>query len=88
MARDGGYEIIPADVINVVPTKAMAIKNVQFKQQEARSKIARAKQDLEDLKAGAQLKVEYTILHAEAELKQLQTHEKRIMSSVDTQQSK
>ena len=86
MARDGGYEIIP--VGQVVPDKAMQLKHIQIKKQEARSKIAIAKQGIEDVKNGEIAKLEYTILHSEAELKQYIEHERRIMSSVDTQQSK
>ena len=86
MARDGGYEIIP--VGQVVPDKAMMLKHIQIKRQEAKSKIAMAKQKIEDLQNGEIAKLEYAILHAQAELKQLTEHEKRIMSSVDTQQSK
>lgn len=83
MARDGGFEIVP--IGNVVPDKAMQLKHLQIKRQEAKSKIAMARQGIEDLKNGEIAKLEYTILHAEAELKQLQAHEKRIQSSVDTQ---
>ena len=85
MARDGGFEIIPANVTNVKPTKAMSLKNIQMKKQEARSRIVRAKQDLEDLRVGQIANIEYAILHAEAELKQLQAHEKLIQASVDPQ---
>lgn len=83
MARDGGYEIVP--IGQVVPDKAMQLKHIQIKKQEARSKIAIAKQKIEDLKNGEIAKLEYTILYAEAELKQLQQHEQRINSAVDTQ---
>lgn len=86
MAREGGFEIVP--IGQVVPDKAMQLKHLQIKRQEAKSKISMAKQKIEDLKEGEIAKLEYTILHAEAELKQLQEHEKRIISSVDPQQSK
>lgn len=86
MARDGGLEIVP--IGQVVPNRAMQLKHLQVKKQEARSRMAMAKQKIEDLKNGEIAKFEYAILHAEAELKQLQEHEKRIISSVDTQQNK
>ena len=85
MSREGGYEIVP--VGQVVPTKAMRLKYIQIKKQECKSKIVKAKQDLEDLKLGQVAQIEYQILHAEAELKQLQNHEKKVISSVDTQQA-
>ena len=84
MAREGGFEVVP--VGQVVPDKTMQLKYLQIKKQECRSKIAKAKQAIEDLQNGEIAKHEYTILHAEAELKQLQEHEKRINSSVNTQQ--
>jgi hypothetical protein len=83
MARDGGFEIIP--VGQVAPTKEMRLKYLQIKKQECRSKIAKAKQDLEDLKLGQIAQIEYQILHAEAELKQLQEHEQKIKSAVNPQ---
>jgi len=83
MAREGGYEIVP--IGQVVPDKAMRLKHLQIKRQEAKSKIAMARQGIEDLKNGEIAKFEYTILHAEAELKQYTEHEKKIQSSVDTQ---
>jgi hypothetical protein len=86
MARDGGYEIV--EVGQVIPDKAMRLKSLQIKTQEAKNKIALAKQGIENLKNGEIAKFEYTILHAEAELKQYIEHEKKIQSSVDTQQSK
>lgn len=86
MARDGGYEIVP--IGQVIPSKAMQLKHLQIKKQEARSRMAIAKQGIEDLQNGEIAKLEYTILHAEAELNQLQKHEKEVQSSVDTQQCK
>lgn len=83
MARDGGFEIVP--IGQVAPTKAMQLKHLQIRKQEAKSKIAIAKQKIEDVMNGEIAKLEYTILHAEAELKQLQEHEQRIKSAVDTQ---
>ena len=82
--RDGGYEVVPMG--QVVPDKAMRLKHLQIKKQEAKSKIAIAKQHIEDIRNGEIAKLEYTILHAEAELKQLQAHEKKVQSSVDPQQ--
>jgi len=83
MAREGGYEIV--EVGQVVPDQAMRLKHLQVKKQEARSRINTAKQRIEDLREGEIAKLEYTILHAEAELKQLQEHEQKIKSAVDTQ---
>ena len=83
MAREGGYEIVP--VGQVIPSKEMRLKYLQIKKQQCKSNMAKAKQDIEDLKNGKIAELEYQILHAEAELKQLEEHEKKVKSSVDTQ---
>ena len=83
--RDGGHEIIP--VGQVEPTQEMRLKFLQVRRQKCKSAIAKAKQEIEDLKNGKIAELEYQILHAEAELKQLNDHEQRIKSAVDTQQS-
>lgn len=82
--RDGGHEIVP--VGQVTPTKDMQIKYIQVRKQKCRSTISKVKQDIEDLKNGKIAELEYQILHAEAELKQLEEHEGKVKSSVDTQQ--
>ena len=84
MAREGGHEIVP--VGQVIPSKEMRLKYLQIKKQQCRSNIAKAKQDIEDLKNGKIAELEYQILHAEAELKQLNEHEQKINSAVDAQQ--
>jgi len=84
--RDGGHEIVP--IGHVEPTKDMRLKYIQMQRQKIKSRIASAKQGIEDLKNGKIAELEYQILHAEAELKQLDEHEKRVKSSVDTQQIK
>lgn len=84
--RDGGHEIIP--IGQVEPTKAMRLKYLQMQRQKVKSRMAAARQGIEDLKNGKIAEFEYQILHAEAELKQLDKHERTILSSVDNQQSK
>ena len=81
--RDGGHEIIP--IGQVEPTKAMRLKYLQMQRQKVKSRLAAAKQGIEDIQNGKIAELEYQILHAEAELKQLDNHEKAIKSSVDTQ---
>lgn len=84
--RDGGHEIIPVGQIE--PTKDMRLKFLQVRKQKCRSAMAKAKQEIEDLKNGKIAELEYQILHAEAELKQLDKHEQTIKSAVDTQPQK
>jgi len=71
----------------VVNTKEMTLKILQARKQECKSRINRAKQEIEDLKVAKIAELEYQILHAEAELHKLEDHEKIIVSSVETQQS-
>lgn len=77
-------EIVPIDEVKT--TKEMTLKILQSRKQECKSRIAQAKQAIEDLQVAKIAELEYQILHAEAELKALEDHEKRIHSSVDTQQ--
>ena len=79
--REGGHEIVP--VGQVTPTKEMQLKFLQVRKQKCKSAMAKAKQEIEDLKQGKIAELEYQILHAEAELKQLNEHEKKIISSID-----
>lgn len=67
-------------------TKEMTLKIIQARKQECKSRINKAKQDIEDVRVAKIAELEYIILHAEAELKQLEEHEKVVKSSVDTQQ--
>lgn len=83
--RDGGYDIVP--IGQVEPTKEMRIKFIQVRKQKCKSTIAKCKQEIEDLQNGKIAELEYQILHAEAELKQLNEHEQNVRSAVDTQQS-
>ena len=83
MSFSNRNEIVP--IGDVVPTKAMMLKVTVAKKQILKSKIITIKQEIEDLKIAKIAELEYQILHAEAELQKLQEHEKRIISSVDTQ---
>ena len=82
--REGGHEIVP--IGQVQPTQEMRLKYIQMHRQKIKSKIAKCKQEIEDLKNGRIAELEYQILHAEAEMKQLNDHEQRVKSAVDTQQ--
>lgn len=81
MAFSNRSEIVPS--IEVINTKEMALKILQAKKQECKSRINRAKQEMEDLKVAKIAELEYQILHAEAELDQLLRHEKTVTDSVD-----
>ena len=84
MALSRRSEIVPVEEVKT--TKEMTLKILQARKQECKSRIAQAKQAIEDLKVAKIAELEYQILHAEAELKALEEHEKRVNSSVDTQQ--
>jgi hypothetical protein len=86
MAFSNRNEIVPA--IDVINTKEMTMKILQSKKQECRSRINRAKQEIEDLKLAKIAELEYQILHAEAELSKLEEHEKMVISSQDVQETK
>ena len=86
MAFSNRSEIVP--VIDVINTKEMTLKIIKAKKQECVSRINRAKQEIEDLQIAKIAELEYQILHAEAELKQLNDHEKRVTTSVNTQPNK
>ena len=76
-------EVVPA--VEVQNTKEMTMKIISARKQECKSRINRVRQEIEDLKIAKMAELEYQILHAEAELKKLEEHEKMIKSSVDTQ---
>ena len=86
MAISNRSEIVPA--IDIINTKEMTMKILQAKKQECRSRINRAKQEIEDLKVAKIAELEYQILHAEAELAKLDEHEKTVGSSVDVNTNK
>jgi len=84
MAFSTRTDIVPiGDVQN---TKEMTLKILAARKQECKSRIKRAQQEIEDLKVAKIAELEYQILHAEAELKKLEEHEKTVISSVDPQQ--
>lgn len=85
MAFSNRQDIVP--IGQVVPTKQMRLKVIQAKKQECKSRIINLNQEIEDLKVAKIAELEYQILHAEAELKKLEEHEKAVLSSVDTQQT-
>ena len=82
MAFSTRTDIIPA--VEIINTKEMTLKILQARKQECKSRIVRAKQELEDLKIAKFAEIEYQILHAEAELKKLEEHEKMIVASQET----
>lgn len=83
MAFSTRTDIVPA--VEVINTKEMTLKILQARKQECKSRIARATQELEDLKIAKFAEIEYQILHAQAELKKLEEHEKLIIASQDAQ---
>lgn len=78
-------DLVPQDVFEVKMTKEMSLAAIACYKQEAKSRLMKLKQDLEDLKTAGVRAIELSILQAEAELKQIEEHEKRISASVDTQ---
>jgi len=86
MAFSNRQEIVP--VGNIAPTKEMQLKVITAKKQECKSRIVAINQEIEDLKIAKMAELEFQILQAQAELKHLEEHEKRVISSVDTQQQK
>ena len=81
-------DLVPADVFEIVKTKEMALAAIAVHKQDAKSRLNKLKQDLEDLKTAGVKAIELSILQAEAELKQIEAHEQRIITAVDTQQQK
>lgn len=73
---------------DVSNTKEMTLKILQARKQECKSRINRAKQEIEDLRIAKIAELEYQVLHAEAELAKLVEHEKLIQTSTDAQQTK
>lgn len=86
MAFSNRSEIVPA--VEIINTKEMTMKILQAKKQECRSRINRAKQEIEDLKMAKIAELEYAILHAEAELTKLEEHEKMVNAAQDVQETK
>jgi len=86
MSFSNRNEIVP--IGQVIPTKEMQLKVLAAKKQECRSNIVRIQQEIEDLKIAKMAELEYQILHAQAELRQLEEHERKVKSSVDTQPQK
>lgn len=78
-------DLVPQTVFEIKKTKAMALKAIAVHKQDAKSRLVKLKQDLEDLLEGGVKEIEYSILTAEAEFNQIEQHEKHIMTSVDTQ---
>jgi hypothetical protein len=72
--------------INVTETKAMKLKWVESRKQEAKSKLVHFKQAIEDLVKGKVPEIERQILAAEQELAQLEYQETNLKNSVDAEQ--
>jgi hypothetical protein len=85
MAFSTRTDMVPA--VEVTNTKEMTLKILQARKQECKSRIVRAKQEIEDLRIAKFAELEYQILHAEAELKKLEAHEAMVIESKDVQQS-
>lgn len=79
-------DLVPQEIFEIKKTKEMALAAIAVHKQDAKSRLNKLKQDLEDLKMGGVKAIELAILQAQAELKQIEEHEKRITASVDTQQ--
>ena len=69
--------------LNIIETKEMKLKWLQYAKQERISKINHLKQSIEDLLNGKIPDLERQILHAQQELQQLEAHESTIKSAVD-----
>lgn len=72
--------------ISVTETKAMKLKWVESRKQEAKSKLVHFKQAIEDLIKGKVPEIERQILAAEQELAQLEFQESNLKNSVDAEQ--
>lgn len=72
----GGYPI----QIQTEETKEMQLKWIAVRKQEAKSKVARLTQDIEDYKQGKIIALEREILHAQQELVKLQQVESELKS--------
>lgn len=81
-------DLVPQAAFEFVKTKEMSLKAMEVHKQDAKSKLIKLQQDLEDLKTSGVKEIELAILLAQAELNQIETHVKRILSSVDTQPQK
>lgn len=88
MAFSKRADLIPIEVYEIKQTKEMVMKVLQSNKQECKSRIVKLKQDIEDLKVAKIAELEHGIMQAEAELKQLEEHEKMVVSSVDAEEVK
>lgn len=88
MAFSKRADLIPIEVYEIKQTKEMVMKVLQSNKQECKSRIVKLKQDIEDLKVAKIAELEHGIMQAEAELKQLEEHEKMVVSSVDAKEVK
>lgn len=83
MALSHRTDIVP--VGEVVNTKEMTLKILISRKQECKSRIMKAKQEIEDLQVARFAELEYQILQAEQELSKLIEHEKIVISSIESQ---
>lgn len=74
--------------IRAVETKAMKLKWIEARKQEAKSKLVHYKQAIEDLIKGKVPEIERQILAVEQELAQLEFQGKSLQDSVDAEQVK
>jgi hypothetical protein len=74
--------------IRVNETKAMKLKWIESRKQEAKSKLVHFKQAIEDLIKGKVPEIERQILAAEQELAQLEYQEINLKNSVDAEEVK
>lgn len=75
-------------VIQVNETRAMKLKWIESRKQEAKSKLVHFKQAIEDLIKGKVPEIERQILAAEQELAQLESQELLLKNSVDAEIAK
>ena len=82
MADLGSFLPVPINPIS--ETFEMKMKWLEIRKQETISKIAHLNQAMEDLKKGKMAEVEYALMKAQAELKEIQRVEEQLKNSTET----
>jgi hypothetical protein len=82
MADLGSY--LPVPIQQISETMEMKTKWLEIRKQETISKIAHLNQAKEDLLKGKMAEIDYALMKAQAELKEIQRVEDQLKASVDT----
>lgn len=82
MADLGSY--LPVPIQQISETSEMKMKWLEIRKQETISKIAHLNQAREDLLKGKMAEIDYALMKAQAELKEIQRVEDQLKASVDT----